>query len=233
MSDKSDRGLLIAFEGLDGSGKTTQRKLLRTWLQSCYEDIVVTKWNSSPAFKPLIKSRKAARSLDPVSYATLHAADFWQRYELVIQPALAAGKIVLADRYIYTGLARDVARGLNREWCTELYAGAQRPDIVFYFKATADTCVARITASREIKFYEAGQDVTGLEDAFESYLHFAPRVISEYERLGERFGFEIIDAERPIYDQHALIRETFIKHKHWTRIPAPATLEPQLNAAVS
>src|SRR5207244_3687871 len=130
-----DQGFLIAFEGPDGSGKTTQRKLFKSWLKSLEEDVVITKWNSSPVFKPLIQSRKTARLLDPASYATLHAADFWHRYETVIKPALAAGKVVLADRYVFTGLARDVARGMDRAWCEELYAGARKPDLVFYFKA--------------------------------------------------------------------------------------------------
>src|SRR5215467_7946386 len=95
FADEGDPGLLIAFEGLDGSGKTTQRKLLKTWLESYGQQVVVTKWNSSPLFKGLIKAKKAARLLDPVHYAVLHAADFRHRLETVIRPALRDGKIVL------------------------------------------------------------------------------------------------------------------------------------------
>src|SRR6266498_2183520 len=54
------RGLLVAFEGPDGSGKTTQRKLFKTWLKSEGYDVVTTKWNSSDLIKPIIKSRKSA-----------------------------------------------------------------------------------------------------------------------------------------------------------------------------
>src|SRR5262245_36513381 len=168
FSDAQDTGLLIAFEGPDGSGKTTQRKLFKSWLKAIHEDVVVTKWSSSPIFKPLIKERKANRTLDAASFAMLHAEDFWHRYETVIQPGLLAGKVVLADRYVVTGLARDVARGLTRQWCRQLYAGARKPDIVFYFKAATETCAMRIAATREIKFYEAGQVVTGLADPYES-----------------------------------------------------------------
>jgi dTMP kinase len=228
FAETNDSGLLIVFEGADGSGKTTQRKLFKSWLASLCEEVVVTKWNSSTAFKPLIKARKAARLLDPISYATLHAADFWHRYEHTIQPSLAAGKIVLADRYVFTGLARDAARGMSREWCHELYAGARKPDLVFYFKAAVDTCAARITASREMKYYESGQDVTGIEDPCESYLHFTPKVIAEYQRLHERFGFVIVDAERPIYEQHAVLREAYFRRKHWLTVAGPS-FEPQLN----
>jgi len=231
FNDAHDAGLLIAFEGPDGSGKTTQRKLFKSWLQSMQEDVIVTKWNSSPLFKPLIKARKATRLLDPASYAILHAADFWHRYETVIEPALAEGKIVLADRYIFTGIARDVARGLNRDWCMETYAGVRKPDIVFYFKAPVETCALRIAASREIKFYESGQDVTDLADAYESYLRFAPRVVSEYEYLHKQFAFVIVDAAQPIYAQHRFIRDSYLER--WASMPAQPAYESQLHPVLS
>ena len=107
FSEESDPGLLIAFEGMDGSGKTTQQKLLKTCLEGNGEDVIVSKWNSSPLFKDLIKAKKRARLLDPVLYAVLHAADFRHRLETVIRPSLREGKIVLADRYIFTGITRD------------------------------------------------------------------------------------------------------------------------------
>src|SRR5262245_33925936 len=212
FADTNDAGLLIAFEGLDGSGKTTQRKLFKSWLQDMHEDVVVTKWNSSPEFKPLIKARKAARSLDPMSYATLHAADFRHRHDTVITPALQDARIVIADRYIFTGIARDVARGMSRDWCLKMYSGVRKPDLVFYFSASTDTCARRIASCREIKFYEAGQDVTGIDDAYESYLRFAECVVSEYERLHRELGFVRVDAECPIYEQHRFIRETYLRH---------------------
>jgi dTMP kinase len=221
FSLRKGAGLLIAFEGPDGSGKTTQRKLFKSWLRSMKEDVVVTKWSSSPRFKHIIKERKAARTLDPATYASLHAADFWCRYETVIEPALAQGKIVLADRYVFTGIARDTARGINPSWSAQLYAGVRQPDMVFYFDAPVQVCAQRISASREIKFYESGQDITGLPDAFESYLRFTASVISEYKRLHNEFGFEIVDAEKPIYKQHEWIREAYLAHCDRTPITVP------------
>ena len=114
FSDEYDPGLLIAFEGMDGSGKTTQRKLLRAWLENNGEEVVVSKWNSSALFKDSIKAKKRAHLLNPIHYAVLHAADFRHRLETVIRPSLREGKIVLADRYIFTGITRDVARGIDR-----------------------------------------------------------------------------------------------------------------------
>ena len=227
FADIDDAGLLIAFEGPDGSGKTTQRKLFKSWLQNMGEEVVVTKWNSSPLFKPLIKARKAARSLDPESYATLHAADFRHRYENVIKPALADAQIVIADRYIFTGIARDAARGMDRDWSLELYSGFRKPDLVFYFKARVNTCAQRIASSREIRFYEAGQDITGLDDPYESYLRFGSRVVSEYDSLHRQLGFVIVNAERPIYEQHRFIRETYLQE---CARPALSEFECQLDA---
>jgi dTMP kinase len=209
FADEGDPGLLIAFEGLDGSGKTTQRKLFKAWLESNGEEVVTTKWNSSPLFKDLIKARKASRRLDPLSYSVLHAADFRHRYETVIRPALAGGKIVLADRYVFTGLSRDVARGMNPGWTADLYSGVRKPDLVFYFSASSLTLVKRITAARDLKFYEAGQDVTGLDDPVESYLRFAPMVMQEYAQLHRQFEFITLDAEQSIRDQHRFIRSTY------------------------
>jgi len=209
FAEASDPGLLIAFEGSDGSGKTTQRKLFKAWLQSTNEDVVVTKWNSSALFKPLIKARKAAHQLDPHNYAVLHAADFRHRYETIIEPSLWEGKVVVADRYIFTGISRDVARGMNRGWSMDLYAPVRKPDIVFYFAGSAEVFAGRIAAAREMKFYEAGQDVTGLSNAYESYLQFAPKVLAEYENLHRQFGFVVVDANQPIYEQHQFIRQAY------------------------
>jgi dTMP kinase len=227
LYENQDPGLLIAFEGCDGTGKTTQRKLLKTWLEGLGQDVIVTKWNSSPLLKPLIKARKAARALDPVEYAVLHAADFRHRYESVIQPSLQDGKVILADRYVFTGFARDTARGLDREWSMKLYLPVRRPNVVFYFSASAETCLHRIAADREIKYYESGQDVTQLDDPIESFLQFAPKVMREYERLSREFAFVIVDAEASMYEQHRFIRQTIEE-----RFSCPRE-QPLLNAFYS
>ncbi len=206
---EKDQGLLIVFEGSDGAGKTTQRKLFKTWLQNNGETVAVTKWNSSPLFKPVMKARKAARALSPIEFAVLQAADFRHRFHTEIAPALNEGKIVLADRYVFTGISRDVARGLDRAWSMSLYEPIRWPDLVFYFSASPKICASRIIASREIKYYEAGQDVTGLSDPVESYIQFATKVIDEYGRLSQEFSFVTIDAERSIYEQHRFIRATY------------------------
>ena len=203
------RGFLVAFEGPDGSGKTTQRKLFKTWLKAEGYEVVTTKWNSSELVKPIIKSRKDVHALSPEEFSLLHGADFRHRVEHVILPALWAGKVVIADRFLFTGLARDVARGLDLDWVLKLYQPLLWPDLVFYFAVSPGTSGKRVLATRTPRFYEAGQDITEVEDPVESYQRFITRVIREYESLALIFNFITVDAERSIADQHRQIRELF------------------------
>jgi dTMP kinase len=203
------RGLLVAFEGPDGSGKSTQRKLFKTWLKSEGRAVVTTKWNSSPLIKPLVKVRKQVRALSPEEFCLLHAADFRHRLDTEVLPALWEGTTVVADRYLFTALARDAARGLPFDWLLHVYEPILWPDLVFYFSVSPETSGMRIAATREPKYYEAGQDITGLEDPLGSYKQFISRVIREYESLALIFRFITIDAERSINDQHREIREYF------------------------
>jgi dTMP kinase len=203
------RGLLVAFEGPDGSGKTTQRKLFKTWLTANGYDVVTTKWNSSQLIRPIIKTRKAIRVLSPLEFSLLHAADFRHRIERVVLPALWEGKLVIADRFLFTGLARDVARGLDFDQVLKLYQPLLWPDLVFYFSVSARTSRQRIAATRTPKFYEAGQDVTEMDEPTASYERFITRVIREYESLALIFRFVTVDAEQSIHDQHQRIRKLF------------------------
>jgi dTMP kinase len=209
VGQEERRGFLVVFEGPDGSGKTTQRKLFKTWLVNQGHQVVTTKWNSSPLVKPLIKARKSARALSPEEFSLLHAADFRHRLETQILPALWEGKVVIADRYVFTALARDVARGLDIDWLLRVYLPLFWPDMVFYFSVSPETSSRRISAVRAPKFYEAGQDVTEIEDPVESYKVFIGRVIQEYEALAHILRFVTVDAERTIYEQHHEIRRLF------------------------
>ncbi|PYR86722.1 MAG: hypothetical protein DMG18_01905, partial [Acidobacteria bacterium] len=142
-------------------------------------------------------------------FCLLHAADFRHRLENEIVPALIKGKMVVADRFLFTALARDAARGLPLDWLLHIYSPLYWPDIVFYFSVSPETSGKRIAATRTPKYYEAGQDVTNISDPFESYRQFIGRVIQEYEALAVIFKFITIDAEAPIYDQHLQIRQLF------------------------
>jgi dTMP kinase len=224
---ESSRGLLIAFEGPDGSGKTTQRKLLKRWLESENHEVVSTRWASSPLVKPMLKVRKRIRTLSVEEYSLLHAVDFRHRVETSILPALWSGKTVLADRYLFTALARDAARGLDLDWLLQAYSPLLWPDLVIYFSMTPEDSRRRIASTRAPHFYEAGQDVTGIDDPLASYGRFIDRVVTEYNNLSVIFQFVTVDAGDAVYRQHTRVRElvTTAEKRPWPAFSEDAVEE--------
>ena len=103
-------GKLIAAEGLDGSGKSTQIYLIKRWLELEGYKVAFTEWNSSSLVKDATRKGKKRQILTPTTFSLIHSTDFADRYERQILPLLRAGYIVLADRYVYTAFARDAVR---------------------------------------------------------------------------------------------------------------------------
>ncbi|PWU12043.1 MAG: dTMP kinase [Terriglobia bacterium] len=220
------RGFLVAFEGPDGSGKSTQRKLFKTWLRSVGHQTVTYRWNTSALVNPILKARKLAHSLSPEEYCVLSAAAFRHQLESEVLPALWEGKIVLADRFLFTALARDAARGLDLNWVMNAYVPLFWPDLVFYFELPAELSSQRVGAKRRPSYYEAGQDVTNIADPHQSHRQFVSRVIQEYDALAKIFQFLKVDARQSIYEQHRAIRQMFMtgQRRPWAEWNTDAVL---------
>jgi dTMP kinase len=123
-------------------------------------------------------------------------------------PLLKAGAVVLCDRYIYTAFARDVARGMDREWVRELYGFAVKPTVAFYFRVPLETAIGRLMDGRdELKYYEAGMDLGLSDDPEESFRLFQGLILKEYEKMISEFGLTVIDATLPIEVQQTQVRQ--------------------------
>ena len=213
IEKNNPKGKLIVVEGIDGSGKSTQLRLLQKWLISRNIPVFFTEWNSSETVKQITKKGKKRGSLTAITFSLLHATDFADRYERNILPLLHAGYVVLADRYVYTAYARDIVRGCNPNWVRKIYEFAIKPEIVFYFKVPIDVAVDRILAGRPtLKYYEAGMDLNLSNDPYESYRIFQSRVIEQYESLSQSENFTIVDGTMEIEDSQKFVRSVVMKH---------------------
>ncbi len=200
-------GRLVVAEGLDGSGKSTQLQLLRFWLRSEGYETVLTKWNSSKLIKQILKAGKKRGYMDPALLSILHAADLAELYQCDIVPALKRGAIVLADRYVYAALARDLARGVERDWTQQVYQFAARPDLVIYFHLSAEQSLERTLSEHlRVKYYQAGMDLRLSSDPIDSFRAFQQCILDAYETMINGSALLRLDATLPVQQQQRLLR---------------------------
>ncbi len=201
-------GRLIAVEGLDGSGKSTQIYLLKRWLELQGLKVFFSEWNSSELVKSATSKGKKRELLTPTTFSLIHATDFADRYERQLVPLLRAGYIVLCDRYFYTAFARDTVRGCPPEWVRGLYDFAAHPDITFFFKSHLEVSLQRILDGRpRLKYFEAGMDMRLSADLYESFRIFQGRILEQYLGMSTEYQFCVMDANKPIEVQQSLVRE--------------------------
>jgi dTMP kinase len=191
-------GKIIAVEGTDGVGRSTQIRLLREWLEVQGHGVVETGWTRSQLMRPTIDLAKASNTLNKLTFVLLYATDFADRLEKEIIPALKAGFIVLADRYIYTALARAQVRGVDRAWLRSLYGFAIVPHLVFYLRVDVDTLIRRVLESRGMDYWESGMDMKVGNDIYDSFRAYQGKLLREYHALADEHGFRVIDGRRPI-----------------------------------
>ena len=236
-------GRLIAVEGLDGSGKSTQIYLLKKWLELQGLRVFFSEWNSSELVKAATSKGKKRELLTPTTFSLIHATDFADRYERQLMPLLRAGYLVLCDRYIYTAFARDTARGVNRDWVRAIYRFAIRPTLAFYFRVPLDESIQRISTGRpELKYYEAGLDLGLADDPYESFRLFQGRILEEYDQIVTEAGLTVVDATQPLVQQQARMRRMVgphlkgalkVEHRPWREVLAKEGLHGRYLDAMS
>lgn len=201
-------GRMIAVEGLDGSGKSTQIYLLKRWLELQGAKVFFSEWNSSTLVKNATSKGKKRELLTPTTFSLIHATDFADRYERQLVPLLRAGYLVLCDRYIFTAFARDTVRGCLPEWVRGNYSFAALPDLVFFFNAKLEVSLQRILDGRpELKYFEAGMDLNLSHDPYESFRIFQGRLLEQYLSMSTEFKFIVIDANQVVETQQSLVRQ--------------------------
>ena len=221
-------GKLVIVEGIDGSGKSTQLALLAQWLRSEGHLVTFSEWNSSPIVKATTSRGKKRQLLTPLTFSLIHATDFSDRLEQQIVPALKAGAIVLADRYVYTAFARDVARGVDGGWVRSLYRFAVTPTLAVYFRVPLDMALHRILSARpKLKYYEAGMDLRLSTDPTESYRLFQARIQQEYEGLVREYDLATMDATLPVEVQQRALRELVRPHLGVASAPGAGLLDEE------
>jgi len=201
-------GRLLAVEGLDGSGKSTQIHLLQRWLELQGLKVFFSEWNSSDLVKAATSKGKRRHLLSPTTFSLIHATDFADRYERQLIPLMRAGYLVLCDRYVFTAYARDTVRGCPEAWVRGLYGFAALPDLTFFLNAPLEVSEARIRDRRqEPKYFESGMDLRLSSDPHESFRMFQGRLLEQYLAMSTEFGFLVLDASLPVEAQQSVLRQ--------------------------
>jgi dTMP kinase len=191
------KGKLIVIEGSDGSGRTTQINMLRDWLEEQGNATVEIGIKRSQLVATELDIARQSTTLSPMTMTLYYACDFADQLEHVIIPSLRANFIVLADRYIYTLIARAIARRLNRNWISQLYGIALVPDAVFYLSVEPTTLAERTFRKNDtLSYWESGMDVHRQVDMYRSFIDYQRKLEHIFMDLQQEYGFVIVDGNR-------------------------------------
>lgn len=188
-------GKLIVVEGADGSGRSTQIAKLVDWLETSGHATVQVGLKRSTLVSEELEKAQEGNILSRTTLSLFYATDFADQLENIILPALKAGFIVLADRYIYTLMARDMARGMDEVWLQNVYGIAPVPDAVFYLAVEAEELVQRnLSKNATLDYWESGMDLGLSRDMFDSFLQYQTAMQAAFRQLQKSYGFEIVDS---------------------------------------
>lgn len=198
VDPKQLQGKLIVIEGPDSVGRSTQVLRLRTWLEQQGHAVLDTGMARGALAGKGIQRAKDGNTLGALTMTLFYATDFADRLENEIIPALRAGFVVLTDRYIFSLIARGVARGEDIAWLENVAGFALVPHAVYYLRADVETLVSRVVMGRgSFNFWESGMDMRMGPDMYESYVRYQARVIRALDRMSKKYNFTTIDATKP------------------------------------
>ena len=201
-------GKLIVVEGADGSGRSTQIARVVEWLETCGHATVQVGLKRSTLVSAELDQAQAGNILSRSTLSLFYATDFADQLENIILPALRAGFIVLADRYIYTLMARDLVRGMNETWLKNLYGIALEPDAVFYLSLEPEELVQRnLSKSASLDYWESGMDLGLSRDMFDSFVKYQAAVQNAFRRLEKTYDFTFVDANRSVETVNKQLRK--------------------------
>jgi dTMP kinase len=201
-------GKLIVVEGADGSGRSTQIARLRDWLEECGHATVQVGLKRSTLVSEELDQAQQGNILSRTTLSLFYATDFADQLENIILPGLKAGFMVLADRYIYTLMVRDLVRGMNEPWLKNLYGLALVPDAVFYLNVSPEKLVQRNFAKNHaLDYWESGMDLGLSREVFDSFMQYQALMAREFKRLQSMYGFNIVDGDQSPDEVNAELRK--------------------------
>jgi dTMP kinase len=201
-------GNLIVVEGMDGSGRSTQIALLQEWLESEGFAVQTSGLRRSALVGADIDELLAKNAVTRLTLSLMYATDFFDQLEHRIVPALKSGAVVLADRYIFTLIARGVVRGINRDYLAGVYAMALRPHLTFWLNVRPETAFGReFRKAQAISYWEAGRDMSLSHDLYWSFIRYQTMIKREFESMAKRYNFLELDGEASVPAVNKLLRQ--------------------------
>ena len=156
---------------------------------------------------PGIQQAKEGHILDPITLNLFYATDLWDRLERRILPGLRAGMVVIADRYVFSLLARAAVRGVSQKWLQDVYGFALIPDRVIYLDIDVEHLVPRVVATSGFDYWESGQDFLRGHDMFQNFVTYQRLLLAEFRRLADQYGFAVVDARGSAPDIFRALKE--------------------------
>lgn len=191
-------GQLIAVEGSDGSGRSTQINLLRDSLERRGYPTANVGLKRSSLVSRELESAMQGNILGTRTLSLFYATDFADQLENRILPALRAGFIVLADRYIYTLMARAIVRGMEPDWIQEVYSIAPVPDAVFYIAVSPEVLVERTLRKEAVlDYWESGMDMDRSRNMYDSFIQYQKKIQKQFKQMQKVYGFQTVNGNRP------------------------------------